>query len=135
MNGRKEQKRIATMRRIPFAILRESNSEEEECIPNTSEDFPQDLFTIEQKKHGAVVLHFILGVYCFTLLAVVCNDYFLPSVERICEAMNLSEVSKILVISNNILFVYTHILRQWFLSPCALLNITAFIMIKSQLLF
>lgn len=99
----REKRNILSPRYIPFAFQRKfgSGRDEETCIPNSSEDFPKDLFTMEQKRHGAVILHFILGIYCFTLLAVVCNDYFLPSVERICEVMNLSEVSQLNLIILN----------------------------------
>lgn len=89
---KKNVRKIHTLRNVPFAIYN-TTIDDNECIPKSSDDFPKDVFTMEQKKRGAVVLHFLLGVYCFTLLAVVCNDYFLPSVERICEAMQLSEVS------------------------------------------
>ncbi|XP_026464583.1 sodium/potassium/calcium exchanger 2-like [Ctenocephalides felis] len=61
------------------------------CVaPSSVEDFPEDLFTDEQLAQGAIILHFIAGVYCFTLLAVICNDYFIPSVECICEDLHIS---------------------------------------------
>lgn len=47
----------------------------------------------QQRRHGAVFLHFLGAVYFFTLLAVVCNDYFLPSVEFICEDLHIPKVS------------------------------------------
>ncbi|XP_069700472.1 sodium/potassium/calcium exchanger 4-like [Periplaneta americana] len=62
-----------------------------ECINSSASDFPEDLFTDEQRKHGAVILHFLLAVYCFTLIALVCNDYFLPSVDCICTDLSLSQ--------------------------------------------
>lgn len=104
-NGRSIQKqRRNRIAYIPFArydISKDDLLREEECVPNSSDEFPADLFTPEQKKHGAVILHFILGIYCFTLLAVVCNDYFLPSVERICEVLNLSQVSTCMFLCTN----------------------------------
>lgn len=50
------------------------------------------LFTDTQRKHGALILHLLGAIYFFTLLAVVCNDYFLPSVQCICEDLNISKV-------------------------------------------
>lgn len=47
--------------------------------------------TDEERTHGAVLLHIFAAIYFFTLLAVVCNDYFLPSVECICEDLNISK--------------------------------------------
>lgn len=54
------------------------------------DDFPE-LFTREQRLHGAIILHFLLSLYCFIFLAYICNDYFLPSVECICVDLNLSQ--------------------------------------------
>jgi hypothetical protein len=47
-------------------------------------DFPDDLFDFEERKNGAIIVHVFLALYCFTIIAVVCNDYFLPSVDCIC---------------------------------------------------
>ncbi|XP_037728035.1 sodium/potassium/calcium exchanger 2 isoform X1 [Drosophila subpulchrella] len=50
-----------------------------------------DLFTVEQLRQGWVVLHVFAAVYFFILLAIICNDYFLPTVECICEDLHLSK--------------------------------------------
>ncbi|GLG94207.1 uncharacterized protein GBIM_01466, partial [Gryllus bimaculatus] len=63
----------------------------EDCIDRGINDFPSGLFTHDQRLHGAIVLHFLCALYCFVLLAYVCNDYFLPSVECICVDLNLSQ--------------------------------------------
>jgi len=46
---------------------------------------------VEQLRQGWVVLHVFAAVYLFILLAIVCNDYFLPSVECICEDLNITK--------------------------------------------
>lgn len=46
---------------------------------------------MEQLRQGWVVLHVFAAVYFFILLAIICNDYFLPTVECICEDLNLSK--------------------------------------------
>lgn len=48
-------------------------------------------FSDEQRKHGAIIFHLLGAVYFFTLLAVVCNDYFLPAVECICNSLHISK--------------------------------------------
>lgn len=58
------------------------------CLQSSSssiEEFPPDPFTDEQRIHGAIIFHLIVGFYCFVLIAFVCNDYFLPSVFCICQ--------------------------------------------------
>ncbi|XP_024083436.1 sodium/potassium/calcium exchanger 3-like isoform X1 [Cimex lectularius] len=54
-------------------------------------DFPADLFTVEERRSGAILLHILCGLYCFIIIAFVCNDYFLPSVDCICQDLNLSK--------------------------------------------
>ncbi|XP_053684760.1 sodium/potassium/calcium exchanger 5-like [Sabethes cyaneus] len=60
------------------------------CTPPAIEDFPPDLFTVEQRQNGAIVLHAIASLYLFVALAVVCDKYFVPAVEKICHALNMS---------------------------------------------
>ncbi|TRY86725.1 hypothetical protein DNTS_014000, partial [Danionella cerebrum] len=81
-------------------------------------EFPEDLFTNKQRSQGAVLLHiFAVGelsvqinlhlalpnsrpmssrkiahaLYMFLALAIVCDDYFVTSLEKICEKLHLSE--------------------------------------------
>ncbi|KAG7272726.1 hypothetical protein CRUP_038172 [Coryphaenoides rupestris] len=51
-------------------------------------EFPEDVFTKEQRTRGAVLLH---AIYMFYALAIVCDDYFVPSLEKISENLHLSE--------------------------------------------
>lgn len=77
---------------IPFARPRSENTSAEVCDDsNSMDDFPA-VWNEQQLRNGAVVLAFVIGIYCFTLLAIICDSYFLPCVERICEALNLSQV-------------------------------------------
>lgn len=54
-------------------------------------EFPEDIFTKEQREKGAVCLHAICAIYMFYALAIVCDDYFVPSLEKISENLQLSE--------------------------------------------
>ncbi|XP_042584683.1 sodium/potassium/calcium exchanger 3-like isoform X3 [Cyprinus carpio] len=54
-------------------------------------EFPEDIFTKEQRKRGAVLLHVLCAVYMFYALAIVCDKYFVPSLEKISENLQLSE--------------------------------------------
>lgn len=99
------------LRYIPFSKPTVSNSTEQ-CQGSSADDFPE-LFTRQQNENGAVILCFLIGLYGFTLLAIVCDSYFLPCVERICESMNLSEVSNKIkyfhVVSIEVLILYKKI--------------------------
>uniref|UniRef100_A0AAY4E621 Sodium/calcium exchanger membrane region domain-containing protein n=1 Tax=Denticeps clupeoides TaxID=299321 RepID=A0AAY4E621_9TELE len=62
------------------------------CISFTAlHEFPRDLFTHKERVEGAVVLHVLCAMYMFYALALVCDDYFVPSLEKICERLHLSE--------------------------------------------
>uniref|UniRef100_A0A3Q3B5I0 Sodium/potassium/calcium exchanger 3-like n=1 Tax=Kryptolebias marmoratus TaxID=37003 RepID=A0A3Q3B5I0_KRYMA len=54
-------------------------------------EFPRDYFTNQERTEGAVGLHVFCAVYMFYALALVCDDYFVPSLEKICENLHLSE--------------------------------------------
>ncbi|XP_054647800.1 sodium/potassium/calcium exchanger 3-like isoform X2 [Dunckerocampus dactyliophorus] len=54
-------------------------------------EFPEDIFTLEQRRQGAVVLHVLCAVYMFHALAIVCDVYFVPSLEKISENLHLSQ--------------------------------------------
>uniref|UniRef100_A0A2K5W4W9 Solute carrier family 24 member 3 n=1 Tax=Macaca fascicularis TaxID=9541 RepID=A0A2K5W4W9_MACFA len=54
-------------------------------------EFPNDIFTNEDRRQGAVVLHVLCAIYMFYALAIVCDDFFVPSLEKICERLHLSE--------------------------------------------
>ena len=47
--------------------------------------FPPDLFTKEQRQDGAVVLHAIGILYMFYALALVCDEFFVPSLDVITD--------------------------------------------------
>lgn len=53
--------------------------------------FPKDLFTKEQRENGAVVLHVIGVVYMFVALAIVCDEFFVPSLDVVIEKLGIAE--------------------------------------------
>jgi len=54
-------------------------------------DFPDDPFTDDQKWHGAIIVHIIVILYMFLGLAIICDEYFESSLERICEVLHLKD--------------------------------------------
>nr|XP_039274821.1 sodium/potassium/calcium exchanger 4-like [Styela clava] len=63
----------------------------ENCTPPSIHEFPKDLFTEEQRLQGAIVIHFFVCFYMFIALAIVCDDYFVPSLDQISEKLKLTE--------------------------------------------
>jgi len=54
-------------------------------------DFPPDAFSLEQRRQGAIVLHVICLIYMFVALAIVCDEFFVPSLGVIIEKLEISE--------------------------------------------
>ncbi|XP_031159292.1 sodium/potassium/calcium exchanger 3 isoform X1 [Sander lucioperca] len=67
------------------------NNENDSISRSAISDFPEDLFTLEQKRQGAVVLHVLCAIYMFHALAIVCDVYFVPSLEKVSENLQLSQ--------------------------------------------
>ncbi|XP_052007478.1 sodium/potassium/calcium exchanger 3-like [Xyrauchen texanus] len=61
------------------------------CTPPGIHEFPDDIFTYQERMEGAVALHVLCAMYMFYALALVCDDYFVPSLEKISERLHLSE--------------------------------------------
>ena len=61
------------------------------CTPPAIDDFPAGIFTELQRQHGAIVVHAFISIYLFLALAVVCDKFFVPAVEKICHGTYLSE--------------------------------------------
>ncbi|XP_047209110.1 sodium/potassium/calcium exchanger 3-like isoform X3 [Girardinichthys multiradiatus] len=54
-------------------------------------EFPEDIFTLVQRRQGAVLLHVLCAIYMFHALAIVCDVYFVPSLEKVSENLQLSQ--------------------------------------------
>ncbi|XP_065695518.2 sodium/potassium/calcium exchanger 4 isoform X2 [Patagioenas fasciata] len=64
---------------------------EPNCTQPAINEFPKDLFTNKERQRGGILLHIIGALYMFYALAIVCDDFFVPSLEKICEKLHLSE--------------------------------------------
>lgn len=59
------------------------------CTPAAIFEFPSDGFTRQDRKHGWITVHLLIACYCFWLLAIVCDDYFVPAIELMCKSMSI----------------------------------------------
>ena len=53
--------------------------------------YPDDLFTLEERQHGAAILHVLGMMYMFICLAIVCDEFFVPALDVIIEKLNIEE--------------------------------------------
>ncbi|XP_069737301.1 sodium/potassium/calcium exchanger 2 isoform X2 [Phaenicophaeus curvirostris] len=54
-------------------------------------EYPEDLFSLEERRKGAVILHVIGMIYMFIALAIVCDEFFVPSLTVITEKLAISD--------------------------------------------
>ncbi|KFU87855.1 Sodium/potassium/calcium exchanger 1 [Chaetura pelagica] len=54
-------------------------------------EYPRDLFSVEERRQGWVVLHVFGMMYVFVALAIVCDEYFVPALGVITEKLEISE--------------------------------------------
>lgn len=68
----------------PTALINVSNVQQ--CsIPPAIEQFPRPLIDQGMRRNGAVVIHIFVAIFMFLGLAIVCDDYFVASLNRLCE--------------------------------------------------
>lgn len=53
--------------------------------------FPKDLFSKEERRQGALALHVIGVMYMFVALAIVCDEFFVPSLDVIIEKLDITD--------------------------------------------
>lgn len=58
---------------------------ETECVSPQSSEFPDGFFTVQERKDGGLIIYFMIIFYMLLAVSVVCDDYFLPSLEVISE--------------------------------------------------
>lgn len=54
-------------------------------------EYPPDIFTLSQRRQGAVVLHMFGMIYMFIALAIVCDEFFVPALTVITEKLTISD--------------------------------------------
>lgn len=73
----------------PHANVSLSSSSSLQCIPSSINDFPWDGLTREERQTGMICIHLLIVVYVCIMLAIVCDDYFVPSLEQITHVFKI----------------------------------------------
>ncbi|XP_033991583.1 sodium/potassium/calcium exchanger 4 isoform X3 [Trematomus bernacchii] len=74
-----------------MASVPDNETEQKNCSAPAVHEFPSDLFTTDERRKGAIALHILAALYMFLALAIVCDEYFVTALEKICEKLDLSE--------------------------------------------
>ncbi|KAK7152357.1 hypothetical protein R3I94_008628 [Phoxinus phoxinus] len=80
-----------SLQRPASARVRRAVENASECVPPQSSEFPEGFFTLQERKDGGILIHFMIIFYMLLAVSIVCDDYFLPSLEVISERLGLSQ--------------------------------------------
>lgn len=59
--------------------------------PHIKGEYPEDLFSVKDRRRGWVVLHIIGMMYMFIALAIVCDEFFVPALGVITHKLAISD--------------------------------------------
>lgn len=63
----------------------------ENCSEPAYKEFPDDHMSEEVRHKGGILVHVLISIYMFAGIAIVCDDYFVPALEKIVEKLALSD--------------------------------------------
>ncbi|KAE9524794.1 hypothetical protein AGLY_014844 [Aphis glycines] len=67
-----------------------SDESAEKCTPPAIKQFPRPFMRPSVRRRGGILIHIIICIYSFLGLAIVCDHYFVKSLDRICEELKVS---------------------------------------------
>ena len=67
----------------------------QQCQPPAIEQFPQPLMDKKARQKGGVIIHIAVALYMFLGLAIVCDDYFVPALDKISEGEQKLYISRL----------------------------------------
>ncbi|KAI4880846.1 hypothetical protein NFI96_010990 [Prochilodus magdalenae] len=59
--------------------------------PRMKGEYPEDIFSIEERRRGWVILHIFGMIYMFVSLAIVCDEFFVPTLGVITDKLEISD--------------------------------------------
>lgn len=59
--------------------------------PHIKGEYPEDIFSVEDRRQGWVILHIIGMMYMFISLAIVCDEFFVPALGVITDKLAISD--------------------------------------------
>ena len=76
----------STIDKLPYLTRKEKEERKAgNCTPPAIEQFPVPLMDNYYRQRGGLLIHILIAIYMFIGLAIVCDDYFVPALDRIAE--------------------------------------------------
>ena len=73
----------------PGFTLNNVSGHGEKCMTPAITKFPPPLIGKKARQYGGVIVHILVAVYMFIGLAIICDDYFVPALDRISEGIDI----------------------------------------------
>ncbi|XP_038660545.1 sodium/potassium/calcium exchanger 2-like isoform X2 [Scyliorhinus canicula] len=74
-----------------FALKYDVRKATTPAINSSAGDYPYDIISLAQRRKGAVLLHILGMIYMFIALAIVCDEFFVPSLTVIIDKLQISD--------------------------------------------
>lgn len=68
------------------------------CTPPAIDQFPPPIMGPKIRERGGLIIHILIAIFTFLGLAIVCDDYFVSSLDRICEGESISYIFVVFMI-------------------------------------
>ncbi|VUZ56030.1 unnamed protein product [Hymenolepis diminuta] len=89
----RHQDNVGTQPEVPIdrhlLVMNPFSNPQYNCTPLAIDNFPRDHFTQKQRRSGLVIFHIFAAAYMFLALAIVCDEFFIPCLEVICDVLHL----------------------------------------------
>ncbi|XP_041075088.1 sodium/potassium/calcium exchanger 1-like [Polyodon spathula] len=72
-------------------VLTNASSTPLEIPHRTKGEYPEDIFTVQERRKGWVFLHIFGMIYMFVSLAIVCDEFFVPALGVITDKLAISD--------------------------------------------
>ena len=66
-------------------VVTETSPRNSSCLKPAVTQFPDPLIDKKSRQQGLVLIHILVAVYMFIGLAIVCDDFFVPSLTRVSD--------------------------------------------------
>lgn len=91
--------------------INKDTGQNETCFQPTLENFPRDLFTDEERKRGAIVVHWIVAIYIFSILSLLIQAYIIGAIKTMADSFRIVSES-----ARNTMVVGGQLLPEFFAS-------------------
>ena len=83
--GHKNRTDLFVPRLNTFPGIKSGTNDTEDCIQPAITKFPRPFIGKQARRYGGVIIHICVAMYMFVGLAIICDDYFVPALDRISE--------------------------------------------------